>query len=105
MSPNDKLTSFLMADQAPAFDPGFIASLEERMARTRLFARLRQLAVLAIAIGAVCFGLAAASGPQAIATALSGLVGLIETPGLLLAAVIVAAGVYLPRILPRALMR
>ncbi|MEE2524747.1 hypothetical protein V0U79_00080 [Hyphobacterium sp. HN65] len=105
MSPNEKLTSFLMADQAPAFDPGFIAGLEERMARDRLLSRLWQLAVLAIAIGAVCFGLAMASGPQVLATAFSGMDGVIETPGLLLAAIIVAAGVYLPRILPRALIR
>ncbi|WP_420432893.1 hypothetical protein [Hyphobacterium sp.] len=105
MTANDKLTAFLAADQAPAFDPAFIARLDERMARVRLFERLRRTAAGAMAATAIGYGLYAASGPSLLAEAFGFAGELVRTPGLMLAAVTVIAGMWLPRWLPRRLVR
>lgn len=105
MTANDKLTAFLAADQAPAFDPAFMAELEERMARRRLLDQLRRTAIGAIAIAAIGYGLYAASGLSVLAEAFQFVGEIARTPALMLAAVTVAAGVWLPRFLPRQLLR
>lgn len=105
MTPQDKLSVFLSADEAPAFDPVFIAQLGERMARVRLFESLRRIAVWAIAATAIGYGLYAASGPSLIAETFGFAGELVRTPGLMLAALTVVAGLWLRRWLPRRLVR
>jgi hypothetical protein len=105
MTANDKLSAFLAADQAPAFDPAFIAQLEDRMARLRLLGQLRRTAVWAIAIAAIGYGLYAASGLSVLADAFGFAGDIARSPALMLAAITVAAGIWLPRFLPRRLVR
>lgn len=102
MSAEDKLKAFLAADEAPAVDPVFIAELNQRMAQVRLRDQLAIFAAIAIAIGAVVYGLMLAAGPL-VAQTLGGLVtDFAGTPGLAIAAFTVAAGIYLPRLFGRA---
>lgn len=105
MSAEDRLNAFLQADHVAERDLVFLARLEERMARTRLHARLRHLGIIAIAVSAIVFGLMKASGFDLISSASRFAVDLAATPGLALAALIVAAAVLLPRILPGNLIR
>jgi len=105
MSAENKLNAFLQADKAPARDPAFVARLEERMARIRFGARLRWHAVIAIAVSAILYGLLKASGLNAVNSAAQFATDMAGTPGLALAAIIVTAAVFLPRILPTNLIR
>ncbi|WP_421791336.1 hypothetical protein [Hyphobacterium sp.] len=101
MNAEDKLKAFLKADEAPAADPVFMAEMTQRMARFRMRSQLAVFAALAIAIGAVVYGLMMAAGPlvgQTLGPLLTDFAG---TPGLALAAFTVAAGIYLPRLLSR----
>ncbi|WP_421786986.1 hypothetical protein [Hyphobacterium sp.] len=105
MTANDKLTAYLEADRAPDFDAAFMARLDERMARIRLFQRLQRIAAGAIAIAAIGYGLYAASGPAIISDALGFAGEVARMPALMLTAAIVAAGIWLPRFLPWRLIR
>lgn len=101
MNGDAKLKAFLAAGDAPAADPVFIADLAQRMARVRLREQLAVFAAVAIAIGAVIYGLMLAAGPL-VGRTLSGLLAdFAGTPGLAAAAFIVAAGLYLPRLFSR----
>jgi hypothetical protein len=99
MTKDDKLQAFLDADRAPSSDPGFMAQLDERMARIRLWSQFRASAAFAIAIAAVAFGLYRAVSPQAWTWLNDFTLAATGTPGLALAAIVVAAGLYLPRLL------
>jgi hypothetical protein len=100
MNKEDKLGVFLASDQAPAADPAFMARLDHRMARIRLWTQIRSSAVLAIAIAAVAFGLNRAAGTHLFSWINDLVLGLTSVPGLALATIIVVAAMYLPRILP-----
>lgn len=105
MSAENRLNAFLQADAAPEHDVAFLARLEERMARIRLLMRLRRNAVIAVAISAVVFGLIKTSGLSLVGAAAQFTTEMAATPGLAVAALIVAAAVLLPRILPGNLIR
>lgn len=99
MTMDDKLQAFLDADRAPASDPGFMAQLDERMARIRLWAQIRASAAFAIAIAAIAFGVYRAVSPHAWTWLNDFTLATTATPGLALAVLIVAVGLYLPRLL------
>ena len=101
MRAENKLNAFLQADAAPARDPAFMADLEGRMARIRFAAQLRRNGIIAIAATAILFGLVKASGLSLVGAAAQFAADMAGTPGLALAALIVAVAVWLPRILPR----
>jgi hypothetical protein len=100
MSANDKLMAFLAADAAPARDFAFMAGVEERMARIRLFRQARRVSALSLAIAFILFGLVSAAGLTPVEAATGLLTDLAATPGLALAAGIVALALWLPRLLP-----
>lgn len=100
MSAENKLNAFLQADRVAERDLVFLARLEERMARIRLRARLLHLAITALAVSAIVYGLMKASGFDLLGAASRFVINLAATPGLAVAALIVAAAVLLPRILP-----
>lgn len=99
MTMDDKLQAFLDADRAPSSDPAFMAQLDESMARIRLWSQIRTSAAFAIAIAAVAFGLYRAVSPNAWTWLNDFALAATGTPGLALAVIIVAAGLYLPRLL------
>jgi len=99
MTMDDKLQAFLAKDRVPSSDPAFMARLDESMARIRLWSQMRASAAFAIAIAAVAFGLYRAVGPQAFTWLNDFTLAMTGTPGLALAAIIVAAALYLPRLL------
>jgi len=105
MSAENKLNAFLQADAAPARDPAFMADLEGRMARIRFAAQLRRNGIIAIAATAILFGLVKASGLSLVGAAAQFASDMAGTPGLALAALIVAAAVLLPRVIGGNLIR
>lgn len=89
MTKDDKLTAFLASDEAPAADPGFVSGVAEAVAKRRLRVALALSGALTVALGAVAW---------ALAPALSDLGGLLTTPGLPVAALIVALGAFGPKL-------
>lgn len=90
MTNDDKLAAFLAADDAPANDPAFVSDVAEAVARRRLRVGLALSGALAVALGAVTW---------AIAPAMDDLGGALTTPGLPVAALVVALGAFGPQIL------
>ena len=90
MTNDDKLAAFLAADEAPANDPSFVSGVAEAVARRRLRVALALSGALAIALGAVTW---------AVAPAMDNLGSLLTTPGLPVAALVVALGAFGPQLI------
>ncbi|MEN0651808.1 MULTISPECIES: hypothetical protein [Hyphobacterium] len=89
MTNEDKLTAFLAADLPPAADPAFVSGVAEAVAKRRLRVALSLAGALAIALGAVAW---------AIAPTMDAFGGLLTTPGLPVAALVVALGAFGPQL-------
>lgn len=87
MTNEDKLAAFLAADAPRAVDPDFVTRVAGAVARRRLRLALALSGALATALGAVTW---------AVAPALDDLGGVLTTPGLPVAALVVALGVLGP---------
>lgn len=90
MTKDDKLAAFLATDLPPANDPAFVSGVAEAVAKRRLRVALALSGALAIALGAVTW---------AVAPAMDDLGGVLTTPGLPIAALVVALGVFGPQIM------
>lgn len=90
MTNDDKLAAFLAADEAPMNDPAFVTGVAEAVAKRRLRIALALSGALAVALGAVTW---------AVAPAMDDLGGVLTTPGLPVAALVVALGAFGPQIL------